>query len=204
MLETAAAMGKPAVINISFGNAYGAHNGASLLESYLNDMASVWKNCIVIGTGNEGSTGGHTSGRLERGQISEIPFSIADYETTMNIQLWKNFFDGADIEIVAPSGQSAGPIQNFLGTQRFVIENTELLLYYGEASPYTMAQEIYIDFLPSETYVSPGIWKIRLRPNRIIDGEFHLWMPGSTARSPQTQIFVSGAGRNDDDSVDGI
>lgn len=189
VLETAAALGLPVVINISFGNVYGAHNGASLLEHYLNDMAGVWKNCIVIGTGNEGSAGGHISGRLARGQISEIPFTIADYEPAMNIQLWKNFFDGADIEIVAPGGQTAGPIQNFLGTQRFVIENTELLLYYGEASPYTMAQEIYIDFLPSETYVSPGIWKIRLRPNKIIDGEFHLWMPGSTARSPQTRFL---------------
>lgn len=189
ILETAMTLLMPVVINISFGNSYGSHDGTSLLENYLNDMAGVWKNCIVIGTGNEGSSGGHTAGRLISGTAQVIPFTISEYETTMNVQIWKNFYDGADIEIIAPNGQTAGPIQNFLGTQRFTIADTELLLYYGEASPYTMAQEIYIDFLPKNTYITSGIWNIRLRPLRIINGDYHLWLPGSAARNPQTRFL---------------
>lgn len=189
ILETAMELLMPVVINISFGNSYGAHNGTSLLENYLNDMAAVWKNCIVIGTGNEGDSAGHTAGRLTPGITEEIPLTISEYETTMNVQIWKNYYDGADIEIVAPNGQVAGPLQHFLGTQRFTIADTQLLLYYGEASPYTMAQEIYIDFLPNNTYITSGIWLIRLRPLRIIEGSYHLWLPGGSVRNPQTRFL---------------
>lgn len=189
LIETALSMNMPLVINISFGNSYGAHNGMSLLESYLDAVAGVWKNCIVIGTGNEGARQGHTAGRLSEGMTVDIPFVISEYERAINVQIWKNGFDVADVELVAPGGQKAGPLQQFLGAQRFVLEGTEILLYYGEASPYTMAQEIYIDFLPSDTYITPGIWTVRLYGRRIADGQYHLWLPGSAARNLQTRFL---------------
>ncbi len=49
----------PMAVNISFGNTYGAHNGTSLLETYIADMANIWKSVISIGTGNEGYAAGH-------------------------------------------------------------------------------------------------------------------------------------------------
>ena len=189
LIEMALAMNMPLVLNISFGNSYGAHNGMSLLESYLDTVAGVWKSCIVIGTGNEGARQGHASERLQDGMTVDVPFVISEYERTMNVQIWKNGFDTADIELVAPGGQTAGPLQQFLGAQRFVLEGTEILLYYGEASPYTMAQEIYIDFLPSDTYITPGIWTVRLRGRKIVDGRCHLWLPGSAARNLQTRFL---------------
>ena len=32
----------PVAVNISFGNTYGAHDGTSLLETYITDMANIW------------------------------------------------------------------------------------------------------------------------------------------------------------------
>lgn len=189
LLETAILLQMPIVINISFGNSYGAHNGMSLLETYIDAMAGVWKNCIVIGTGNEGGKEGHTFGQLRTGGIEEIPFVISEYETALNIQIWKNGFDSAGIELISPGGQTAGPLQQFLGAQRFVLEETEILLYYGEASPHTMAQEIYIEFLPTKNYITPGLWNIRLRGEKIIDGSYHLWLPGGGVRNIQTRFL---------------
>lgn len=54
----------PVVVNLSFGNNYGGHDGRSLLETYLNEVSSYWKNVIVAGTGNEGTSRIHTSGRF--------------------------------------------------------------------------------------------------------------------------------------------
>ena len=54
----------PVAVNISFGNTYGARDGTSLLERFIDDISNIWKSCICIGTGNEGATAGHTSGRL--------------------------------------------------------------------------------------------------------------------------------------------
>lgn len=189
VLETAMNMGLPVAVNISFGNTYGAHNGTSLLETYLNEMSGVWKNNLVIGTGNEGSASGHTSGVLRLGYTEEIPLAVASYETTLNVQIWKNYFDHADIEIVAPSGRSAGPFQQFLGPQRFILDNTELLMYYGEPSPYAVNQEIYIDFIPSGNYIADGLWLIRLIPRRVISGDFHMWLPSHAVLNTQTRFL---------------
>ncbi|MCC8068065.1 MAG: S8 family serine peptidase, partial [Clostridiales bacterium] len=59
--------GQPVAINLSFGNVYGSHRGTSLLETYLDMMAMRGRNVIIAGSGNEGSSGGHVSGRLTVG-----------------------------------------------------------------------------------------------------------------------------------------
>ena len=70
-IRKARELGLPVAVNISFGNTYGAHDGTSLLETYITDMANIWKSVICIGTGNEGYAAGHAagapSGRREKG-----------------------------------------------------------------------------------------------------------------------------------------
>ena len=41
---------QPVAINISFGNTYGSHDGTSLLERFIEDIANIWKSVICIGT----------------------------------------------------------------------------------------------------------------------------------------------------------
>ena len=189
ILEKALEMQMPVAINLSFGNTYGSHTGTSLLENYLNEAAGVGKNVIVVGAGNEGFAAGHTSGRLRQRYTENIELAVSSYETILNVQIWKNYFDHADIEIIAPSGSVAGPFKEILGPQRLVLENTELLLYYGKPSPYSVFQEIYIDFLPAEAYIADGLWIIRIIPGRIVDGTYHLWLPASASLNPQTRFL---------------
>ena len=191
ILEKALEMQMPVAINLSFGNTYGSHTGTSLLENYLNEAAGIWKNVIVVGSGNEGAAAGHTSGRLRQRYTENIELAVSSYETILNVQIWKNYFDHADIQIISPDGNMAGPFKAVLGTQRFVLENTELLLYYGKPSPYSVFQEIYIDFLPTKEYIADGLWIIRLVPGRIVDGTYHLWLPGGTSLNPQTKFLYS-------------
>lgn len=47
----------PIVINLSFGNNYGSHDGTSLLETYINEISARERISVVIGSGNEGSGG---------------------------------------------------------------------------------------------------------------------------------------------------
>ena len=56
---------RPLVINLSFGNNYGSHNGESLLETYLNAVSNLGQHVICIGAGNEGDTGRHYAGNLK-------------------------------------------------------------------------------------------------------------------------------------------
>lgn len=183
----------PIAVNISFGNSYGSHSGDSLLETFINDVAGVGRTVIVTGAGNEGNADGHTSGRFEPqiqarpGQTSKkIEFAVSEYEQSFSIQIWKSYVDDIAVSIKGPSGEGAGPLKQIQGPQRFRIGNTRLLVYYGEPSPYSPYQEIYLDFLPVANYVDSGIWSIELYPGRIVQGEYHLWMPGKEVRNPAT------------------
>ncbi len=176
----------PMAVNISFGNTYGSHSGTALLESYINDISNYWKTSISIGTGNEGAARGHTSGILRQGEEREIELGVGGYETSINLQLWKSYVDQYDVTLIHPSGARIGPIRQIQGPQRFVFGETELLVYYGEPSPYNMYQEIYIDFLPAKDYIDSGIWKILLVPERIVQGSYDLWLPGQSVLNQST------------------
>lgn len=180
---------QPIAINLSFGNTYGAHDGNSLLEQFIQDAANRWKNVICIGTGNEGNTAGHVSGILTENEQVEIELAIQENETGLNVQIWKAYYDLVDILLEAPSGVRIGPIQEVLGSQRFRIGETEILLYYGEPSPYTIDQEIYIDFLPRTDYITSGIWRIVLIPREIISGNYALWLPSESVLNEGTEFL---------------
>ena len=179
VLSKASVLGMPVVVNLSFGNTYGSHDGTSLIETYLSDMANYWKTSIVTGTGNEGLTAGHTSEVLRQGNEQNIPFLVQAYEPTLNIQLWKYYTDEIGVAIEAPNGQVAGPFDEILGPQRFVLGRTELLVYYGEPSPYSRAQEIFVDFIPRDRFIDTGQWVFRLFPRRIRSGCLPLIPAGS-------------------------
>ncbi|MCI8561100.1 MAG: S8 family peptidase [Dorea sp.] len=167
----------PVAINISFGNTYGSHDGTSLLERFIDDISNVWKSCICIGTGNEAVSAGHISGRLTDEGEAVIELAVQDNQPSLNVQIWKEYVDVVDISIISPSGIRIGPVQEILGPQRYVAGQTEILLYYGEPSPYSTAQEIYIDMIPRESYINGGVWRIVLIPRDIVSGEYQMWLP---------------------------
>lgn len=189
VVKTAVEYQMPVAINLSFGNTYGSHDGNSLLETYLNDIANYGRTVIVVGSGNEGNRMGHTSGILTEGQTEEVELSVGAYETGFGLQLWKSYADDVDITLISPNGVSLGPISNRLGSQRLSFNRTTVLLYYGEPSPYSRAQEIYMDFIPKQDYVESGIWKIQMTPGRIVVGQYDFWLPSSTVLNQDTHFL---------------
>lgn len=177
VVKKAQRAGRPVAINISFGNTYGSHTGTSLLERFIADIANLWKSVICIGMGNEGASAGHTAGTLEENTEERIPLAVQMKETAINVQIWKSYHDIVDISLISPAGVQIGPIPEVIGTQRFVVGDTEILLYYGEPSPFHVSQEIFIEFLPKDSYITPGIWQFVLTPRKIVTGEYDLWLP---------------------------
>ena len=194
VMRRAAEYGMPVAVNLSFGNVYGSHTGTSLVETYLNAMAGKWKNVIVAGAGNEGAGKGHASGRLTDAEGTVVELAVSEFEPVLNVQLWKQYGDEFDVSVVHPGGRritlpplfSGASGQSGAGTGRYRLGMTELLVYYGTPAPYSQNQEIYLDFLPSETYLDPGIWRIELEPRKIISGVFDLWLPGEGSLNPDT------------------
>lgn len=189
VVRTAEEIGRPVAINISIGNTNGSHRGTSLLETYIDMMAERGRNVIAVGTGNEGSTGGHASGYLREDGQERIEFLVNDYEPAMSIQLWKNYADNFRITIVHPDGRSVGPIGQETGPARYHIANNVMLVYYGEPSPYQSQQEIFLDFIPDGPYLDSGVWAIVLTPVRIVTGEYQMWMTDARSRNSGTRFL---------------
>lgn len=179
----------PVAVNISFGNTYGSHDGTSLLERFLNGISEVWKNVICVGSGNEGTTAGHAAGKLSDEEEKVVEMAVQALEPALNVQIWKSYVDEVEISVVNPSGVRVGPFQEILGPQRFVLGGTELLIYYGEPKPYSARQEIYISFIPRQSYLDSGVWKFILTPRRIVDGRYQMWLPAQAALNVGTAFL---------------
>lgn len=191
VVRYASAQLKPLAVNISLGNAYGSHDGTSLLETYINGVSNFGKNSIMIGAGNEGFQSGHTSGTLNEQEFVEVELSISPYETGTSVQLWKQYVDEFSITLVAPDGQELGPLPPVIGPQTLDYGGTRILLYYGEPSPYSTAQEVYFEFLPlRDTFLQSGIWKFRLTPRRIVSGQYDFWLPSSAVLNNATYFLT--------------
>ena len=190
VIRYAIMLGRPVAINVSFGNNYGSHTGRTLLETFINDIASTWRANIIIGTGNEGASGNHAQGIVTMGRNTVVDFAVSEFEFSLNLQIWKNYFDHFDIIITAPNGTRVGPIPRILGTQQFRIGQTEILLYYGDPTPYEPMQEIYIELIPTGRYINSGVWRIELVPSKIVTGNYDMWLPSGGIKNPATRFLL--------------
>ena len=190
VIRKALAMRMPVAVNISFGNTYGSHDGTSLVERFLNDISDMWKNVICVGSGNEGASAGHAAGQVSDEEEKTVELAVQQMEPALNVQIWKSYVDEVDISVIDPSGARVGPFREILGPQRFVLGGTELLIYYGEPKPYSVKQEIYLSFIPRESYIDSGVWKLVLTPRRIVDGSYQMWLPAQEALNVGTAFLL--------------
>lgn len=175
--------GKPLAINISFGNNYGAHNGDSILERYMDTISNLHKVSVITGTGNDGTTARHSAGNLAGGQREIVEIYVADYMQSFNLQIWKHYLDEFDISIETPANRRIGPLSSYSKVQNYALPEEMISVYYSEPTPYNPEQEIYISWIPKDDYITSGIWRIVLVPRRIFSGDYNMWLPvaGSTS-----------------------
>lgn len=191
-VRKAADLNMPLALNISFGNSYGSHDGSSLLETFIDNLSNLGRTTIAIGSGNEGNKGRHAAGKLMEQIPMQIELAVSPNETSLNVQLWKNYVDTFQFRLVAPSGASVVLTEQSIGAYRDVLDRTQLLWYFGEPAPYSVSQEIYLEMipLPGNTYIQSGIWKFEFTPVDIVDGRFDLWLPSGNAINPSTNFLV--------------
>lgn len=184
---------QPLALNLSYGNSYGSHTGTSLIETYLDEAASIGRTTICVGSGNEGSQRRHASGILEDGRERVIEFTVAPGEYNLGIQIWKHYVDTFQITLQTPSGARIVLSEDLQGTYRYVQDGTEILWYFGEPAPYSIQQEIYLELLPEGVYtnIRSGIWKLFFSPRNIVDGRYDLWMPSGSSINKETGFLVS-------------
>lgn len=177
VIDKAQALNMPISINISFGTNNGAHDGKSLFEIYIDDMAQRWKTSIVVAAGNEGDAGHHYRRKLTTPETFNIPFFVSGGLPSLYLTLWKNFVDTFAVELVFPSGNSTGVFFDSAGVHNAKIDNTSVLINYSRPSYYSQSQEIYFQVTSADYVVPSGVWMLQIAATQVIDGVFDIWLP---------------------------
>lgn len=185
VIDKSASLGMPVAINLSFGNNYGSHDGTSLVETYLDAVAGRWKTVIAVGTGNEASKRVHTQSVLSN-EIQRRELIVGAYEASIDIQLWKSYSDAFLLSIITPSGKIIGPLIYGNTITSYTDKNTKIYVYYGEPSPFSQYQEIFIQLISINDYIDSGVWQFVFEPQSIKDGRYDMWLPAGSFVSRDT------------------
>ena len=184
----------PLALNLSYGTQEGAHNGRSLLETYLNTVSFMAKCTVCVGTGNDGVGRRHAGGRIENDNAEEIELAVSGREISLELELWKNYTDDFFVELVAPSGEKAefrygegeritafGSEFLFSGWERTVrLGGTEIEAIWSAPTIYQNLSELRISITATGEQLGAGIWKIRLVPVKIVEGTYDIFIVEGT------------------------
>lgn len=186
VIETAREFNMPVALNLSYGNTYGSHDGLSLVETFINYAVSTWKATMCVGAGNEGAASGHFRAFIRENEIENIELDVAQFQQSFGIQIWKDFQDEFDIYIKGPASRNQVLIAKSDRVNKYIIDDNEIYVYYGNPKPYSIFQEILIEIIPISDYVTSGIWELEVMGIDVKLGQIDLWLPGNSVLSTRT------------------
>lgn len=204
-------------INISLGSVAGPHDGSSLAERALTELASDPKVRIVMAAGN---TAGPES-RLHAQQVvargTPGRFVVRAHSALQRdsfVELWIDA-DAADalaLRVVAPGGQRSdwigvGQLTALRGAGRQVLAALSVVRRpaQGERGAMALLSLATTDGIGSRMPAPAGFWSIEVESQRATPTVVHGWVERDDtvigARRPQQMRFETAIGQADDGSV---
>lgn len=193
IVNKAQELNMPLSINLSYGTSNGSHDGNSLFETYINDMAHRWKTVISVAAGNEGYAGHHYRGQAVAGATLTVQFIIGDLLNELIMVLWKDFVDTFYFEVVAPSGRSTTMIGPDDELTVFTLDNVRLTVVYGQPTEYNEEQEVFFQFEAINGEIPQGLWMIDIFAYQVVNGLFDIWMPTTEQIGTETAFLTPNA-----------
>jgi subtilisin family serine protease len=196
IFERAAALGRPAVVNLSLSTQSGPHDGTTLLERALDALSGPGR-IIVSGSGNAGDH------RNSLPQVINGPFHaqgraggpahglrVPAYEPTPGelndaalMELWYSGADSVTITVRSPRGDA---VSAATGDTAFVETPGGAVIIVNALdgpSPLNGDHGALIAILDADPAMppDPGLWTLQVTGHAIpAGGEYHLWLVGST------------------------
>ncbi|MFP4698023.1 MAG: S8 family peptidase [Eubacteriales bacterium] len=179
--------GRPLVICIGLGTNQGAHDGTSVIEEYLDNIAVNY--VVVIATGNEATLGHHQTGFYDPDlSYQDIQLSVAPNEKGLGIQLWAQAPDVYSVGVISPSGELVARIPPRLGRRKeieLLLERSTVYIQYELLEEKTGDSLVLIQIRePTE-----GLWIIRVFGDVVVIGAYHMWLEREGWISPETRFL---------------
>lgn len=166
---------KPTVIYMPLGTTLGNHRFNGILENYIDDVCSNLGISVVTSSGDEGNGRNHAFDYIgQNGGVQETQLYI-DKQKFLMLDVWTMNPNRVSISIISPTGESTGIIAALFKQKeesKFVVEGTEVLIQYYLPEDLSGDELISVYFMG----LQPGIWRIRVYGNYILDGRYDVWM----------------------------
>ena len=169
---------KPISIILGLGTNQGGHDGLTVIERILSQMALRIGVGISVSAGNEALSGHHTSFTLEGSSpYYDMEINVANNEKSFPVWIWNSLFSEIEVSIISPLGEETGRIptrNNFTNTYNFNISLTSVRVSYELPASWGRDQRTTLVFNnPIE-----GVWKIRVY-NIGVTGVVNSWLPSN-------------------------
>lgn len=174
--EYAQLVNKPVSIILGLGTNLTAHIGSTILSDYLNDVGQEFGRCVSVCTGNYANKRLHYKGRLmpEEEYVS-VELRVGEGERGFWCGLWSAPPEVFSLGFVSPLGrveQRVPPRISEETTLRFILEGTQIQVYYGINQAISGQNYAIMRFIDP----SPGIWTIRVYGDNVLSGNFNIWL----------------------------
>lgn len=167
----------PLVICIGVGSANGSRAGNSFLSSYLNVISTRRKRSVVVATGNEAGVRHHFLGQItEDMEYEDVEINVSEDTDGFFVELWAGAPELFEVAVFSPTGEEMPrvPVREGRTTvYDFIFERSTVSVDYRIEARRTGSLLIYLRFINPRA----GIWKIRVYPENIVAGDYHMWLP---------------------------
>ncbi|MDR1693061.1 MAG: S8 family serine peptidase [Oscillospiraceae bacterium] len=194
--DRARAWNMPLAVNLSYGTNDGSHDGKTLFEGFVNDMADRWKSVIAVPSGNEGNAGHHFRATLRQGETADAAFTVGASLPELALCLWKNSADTFSIGVTAPNGVTTGTLRYNNIPSVIHLDGANLRIEYRQPNHYNQDTAVYLFLEPESgrTDIPQGVWTLRVGGDTVVDGTFDVWLPTLEAVSDKTAFLVPSPG----------
>lgn len=168
--------GEPLVLCIGLGTNQGNHGGGSRLTSYLDNIAAMYRRAVCIAVGNEANARHHFYGSVSEETSEKVEINVTEDMKGFMLELWGRSSELFAVSVISPTGEVMPRVPVFNGQQqrqRFLLENTTVVVNYQLGGVRSREQLIHIDFeTPKE-----GLWIVEVFAYRVLDGNFNMYLP---------------------------
>lgn len=167
----------PLVICLGVGSSMGNHGRTGAVSTYLNYICGRRKRCVVAAAGNEANARRHFQGELSAGMnYEDVQINVEQDMRGFYVELWAKAPELYAVAVISPTGEQIPRVPVRAGASlefRFVFEQTTVSVDCWSEPKETASQLVYLRFKEPKQ----GIWIVRVFPQNVITGNYHMWLP---------------------------
>jgi subtilisin family serine protease len=172
-------MGRPAVINSSWGSGYGAKDGSDPMEAAIDLLAGPGL-IFVNAAGNAGGGPVHAQGAVAQGgtAVMTIGYPAASTSNATHVVVWYGGKDALSLTLRTAAGETVGPVRKG-GTITFTSSDGTNIIIDATLAPYAPNGDnaVFVGLRRASAKMS-GQWNLTLTGDTVTaGGRYDAWLP---------------------------